>query len=116
MKYWLMAIAASCTLATAAQQAQTPAPQSQAPSKAAAAPAKADKSCIAAGRKLDRERNSLAYAKDETERYTKASQTCATKSTCARYKAALDSLEKRIARHERRIDTFTANRDKVCKT
>ncbi len=146
MRYWLIPIAAAITLAGAVAQAQTAAPQPQttvtapaptpspaqaapvpvpaastdrtpAPSaKTAASPARADKSCIAAGRKLDRERNSLAYAKDETARYSKASQSCATKSTCARYKAALDSLEKRVARHERRIETFTANRNKACKT
>jgi hypothetical protein len=74
-----------------------------------------DKTCVAAGKKLDREQASLDKAHAEVARYDKLQQGCATKSACARYMSAIESLEKRVARHERRIEKFTASRDKACK-
>lgn len=74
-----------------------------------------DKTCVAAGKKLDREQASLDKAHSEVARYDKLQQGCSTKSACARYKSAIESLEKRVARHERRIEKFTTARDKACK-
>ncbi len=78
--------------------------------------ASADKSCIAAGRKLDRERHALASAQDELAHYGELQRGCTSKSVCARYAAAMSSLDKRIARHELRIGKFVENRDRACKT
>ena len=75
-----------------------------------------DKPCVAAGRKLEREQKSLDQAKSEIARYAKLQQGCSSKSTCARYAAALESLDKRVARHQLRIGKFTSNRDRACNT
>ena len=74
-----------------------------------------DKTCVAASKKLDREQASLDKAQSEVARYDKLQQGCSTKSACARYMSAIESLEKRVARHERRIEKFTTARDKACK-
>jgi hypothetical protein len=116
----LLIVAGLFALAIATAHAQTPAPA--APTKAptitndGTAMAAGDKKCTAATRKLEREQNSLDRAHAEVARYDKLQQSCATKSACARYISALEALEKRVARHEHRIDKFTAARGKVCKT
>jgi hypothetical protein len=75
-----------------------------------------DKPCVAAGHRLEREQKSLERAQSEIARYDKLQRGCASKSVCARYAAALESLGKRVARHQLRIGKFTQNRDKACKT
>jgi hypothetical protein len=75
----------------------------------------ADKPCLAATRKLSREQSSLDAAQAEVERYHKLQQGCASKTVCARYASALTSLDKRIARHQRRIERFDSARTDACK-
>ena len=120
-----LVLAAALTLLPVAVDAQAPA--SAPPATAKAAPAffaprvvtdgvtGGDKACNAAGHRLAREQNTLAAAQDEVARYTKLQHNCGTKSVCARYAAALESLDKRIARHTLRIDRFAAARDTACK-
>lgn len=73
------------------------------------------KPCVAAMRKLEREQSSLDAAQADVARYRKLQQGCASKTVCARYAAALTSLDKRIARHQRRIERFDAARNDACK-
>ncbi|MEP7061453.1 MAG: hypothetical protein ABI881_03595 [Betaproteobacteria bacterium] len=75
-----------------------------------------DKPCLAAGHRLEREQKSLERAQSEIARYDKLQKGCASKSVCARYASALESLDKRVARHQLRIGKFTQSRDKACKT
>lgn len=120
MRQPLLIVAGLFVLAIATAHAQTPAPAAPAKvptiTKDGAAMAAGDKKCVAATRKLEREQASLDSAHAEVARYDKLQQSCATKSACARYISALEALEKRVARHERRIDKFSAARGKVCKT
>jgi len=73
------------------------------------------KPCVAANRKLDREQKALESAQAEIARNRKLQQGCTSKSACARYASALESLDKRVARHELRIDKFATSRDDACK-
>ena len=121
-----LVLAAALTLLPVAVDAQTPA--STPPAAAKPGPAfsasrvvadgvtSGDKACNAAGHRLAREQKSLATAQVEVARYTKLQHGCGIKSVCARYAAALESLDKRIARHTLRIDKFAAARDAACKS
>ncbi|HEY7904048.1 MAG TPA: hypothetical protein VIH36_11395 [Casimicrobiaceae bacterium] len=73
------------------------------------------KPCLAATRKLTREQSSLDAAQAEVQRYRKLQQGCASKTVCARYASALTSLDKRIARHQRRIERFDSAKSDACK-
>jgi outer membrane biosynthesis protein TonB len=112
--------------------AQAPAAPNSAPAAQAAPPAQpapaaavkvtttvkdppADKPCLAATRKLTREQSSLDAAQAEVQRYRKLQQGCASKTVCARYASALTSLDKRIARQQRRIERFDSARTDACK-
>ena len=95
--------------------AATPAHTYSAPPVVTDGVAGGDKACNAAGHRLAREQKALATAQDEVARYTKLQTKCTNKSVCARYATALESLDKRIARHTLRIDKFAAARDVACK-
>lgn len=121
MKMPLPILAAGFVLAMSAANGQAPAPVASGPvivmdGAGLAGAATGDKKCIAANHKLDREQSALDHAHAEVARYDKLQRGCSTKSSCARYKSALHSLQKRVARHERRIGKFTDTRNKVCKT
>jgi hypothetical protein len=74
----------------------------------------AAKPCVAATRKLEREKSSLDAARADVARYRKLQQGCRSKLTCARYAAALAWLDKRVDRHQRRIERFDAGRVSAC--
>jgi hypothetical protein len=106
--------------------APPPAASNAAASKAAAPPAPsptravtirdpvAAKPCVSATRKLEREKSSLDTAEADVERYRKLEQGCHSKLTCARYAAALTWLDKRVDRHQRRIERFDKGRKDAC--
>lgn len=75
----------------------------------------AAKPCLSATRKLEREQSSLATAEADVERYRKLVQGCHNRLTCARYTAALAWLDKRVDRHQRRIERFDTSRRDACK-
>jgi hypothetical protein len=72
------------------------------------------KPCVSATRKLEREKSSLDTAEADVARYRKLEQGCHSKLTCARYAAALAWLDKRVDRHQRRIERFDKGRKDAC--
>jgi hypothetical protein len=90
----------------------------QAPPSLASPPAgpPPSKACIAAGRKLAREQQSLDTAKADLDRYSKARASCATKSACARDDDRIAVLNKRIPRFATRLKTFQKDQVDACRT
>jgi hypothetical protein len=87
-----------------------------APDTAAATPAAdVSKKCLAATRKVDREQKALSAAVDAIAKDKKGRESCSTKSMCSRYDSAIDSMEKRKARHETRLTRFKEDADSACK-
>ena len=90
-------------------------PTGAADAATAAPPADVSKKCLAATRKVDREQKALSAAVDSIAKDKKGRESCSTKSMCARYDAAIDSMEKRKARHETRLTRFKQDADSACK-
>jgi hypothetical protein len=87
-----------------------------APDAAAAAPGTAiSKKCLAATRKADREQKALAATDETIAKDKKGRESCSTKSMCSRYDSAIDSMEKRRARHETRLTRFKEDAESACK-
>lgn len=112
-----MGVACAVLIGAGASLVALPVP-GQAPPSLARPPEKSSlsKACIAAGRKLTREQESLDTAKSDLDRYTKARASCATKSACARDDDRIAALNKRIPRYETRLRTFRNNQVESCKT
>jgi hypothetical protein len=81
----------------------------------AAATVGGSKKCLAATRKVDREQRALSAAVDAIAKDKKGRESCSTKGMCSRYDAAIDSMEKRKARHETRLTRFKEDADSTCK-
>jgi hypothetical protein len=80
----------------------------------APAPPETSKACHAAQSKLARERDSLAAARAQLAKDTKAREGCSTKTSCARFDSAMATQTKRIARHEVRAKKFEATQEQAC--
>jgi hypothetical protein len=96
------------TVPAAAQTAGGPQPA------AASVPASASKKCTAATRKVDREQKALNTAVDSIAKDRKGRESCSTKNMCSRYDSAIDTMEKRKARHETRLARFKDDAQKAC--
>ncbi|MEO6929371.1 MAG: hypothetical protein ABI190_09410 [Casimicrobiaceae bacterium] len=108
--------AAKSSAVAPAQAAAPPTERATSPRVTTDGTASVDKSCVAATRKLTREQAALKKAQDASARYDKLQRGCATKTVCERYRSTLEVIDKRIQRHQMRIDRFAASRDKACKT
>ncbi len=77
-------------------------------------PPEPTKECKAAQAKVFRERSALDAAITQRAKDSKGRESCATKTSCARYDSAIGTQEKRITRHEARIKKFEITQQRAC--
>ena len=78
-------------------------------------PPEPTKACKAAQMKVAREQSALETAKAQLAKDTQGRDTCATKTSCARYDSSIATLQKRITRHEARVKNFQVTQEKNCR-
>ena len=71
--------------------------------------------CDTAQRRVAKEEASLAATADELDRDRRGKESCATKGACARFDAAIKSMELRKAQHETRLAKFKSDAEQICK-
>ena len=74
----------------------------------------AARQCDTAKRRVAKEEDSLAFVTAELERDVKERSSCATTPACARYDAAIRTMEDRKSRHETRLAKFRAEAVQIC--
>jgi len=74
----------------------------------------ANRQCDTAKRRVAKEEDSLAFVTAELERDVKERSSCATTPACARYDAAIRTMEDRKSRHETRLAKFRAEAVQIC--
>ena len=100
---WLPTLLALATApAAAAEDASAPATE-------------ANRKCDTAQRRVTKEESSLAATADELDRDQRGKESCATKGACARFEAAIKSMELRKAQHETRLAKFKSDAEQICK-